>query len=234
MTSLDGLSVLVAGASGGLGAPITELLAAEGARLTLVARHQDRLAAIAPPGAAVCAADVREELECRRAVRAAIENHGQLDGVVFAAGLVAFGNAGDVEEQHLQELFAANTFAPIRLLTEARPHLYSSAQAGRPAFAVHLSAVVAEAPTVGMAAYTASKAALTAWDAVAAREMRRRGVRVVDARPPHTETGLAGRPIAGRAPDLPTGKDPKAVAARIVQAITGDERDLPAAAFADC
>ena len=42
---------------------------------------------------------------------------------------------------------------------------------------------------------------------------------VIDVRPPHTETGLADRPIAGDTPPLPEGLDPAFVADRIVQAI---------------
>ncbi|MFM9133338.1 MAG: short-chain dehydrogenase, partial [Actinomycetota bacterium] len=60
----------------------------------------------------------------------------------------------------------------------------------------------------------------------------RAGVRVVDARPPHTETGLATRAVAGPAPQLPQGLEPPAVAARIVAAVTGGETDLPSSAFA--
>ncbi|MCU0266703.1 MAG: SDR family NAD(P)-dependent oxidoreductase, partial [Actinomycetia bacterium] len=93
------------------------------------------------------------------------------------------------------------------------------------------SAVVAEHPTAGMAAYSASKAALTAHDVAVGRELRRAGIRVVDARPPHTQTGLAQRPLAGTAPRLPAGLAPDAVAARVVAAIEDDERDLPSAAF---
>ena len=59
-----------------------------------------------------------------------------------------------------------------------------------------------------MAAYSASKAALTAFDRVARLEARRRDIRVIDIRPPHTETGLAGRPIAGSAPKLPPRTGP--------------------------
>jgi len=65
----------------------------------------------------------------------------------------------------------------------------------------------------------------------ASREFRRRGVRLVDARPGHTETGLATRPITGEAPSLPTGLDPDVVAARIVRAIVDGEKDLPSASF---
>jgi len=54
-----------------------------------------------------------------------------------------------------------------------------------------------------MAAYSATKAGLTAFDKAAAAEFRRRQIRVIDIRPTHTETGLANRPIAGRSPRLP-------------------------------
>ena len=82
-----------------------------------------------------------------------------------------------------------------------------------------------------MAAYSASKAALTAYDAAAGRELRRAGIRLVDARPPHTETGLAERPLAGTAPRLPPGLDPDTVAARVIAALLDDERDLPSTSF---
>lgn len=95
----------------------------------------------------------------------------------------------------------------------------------------NLSAVVAEQPTRRMAAYSASKAALTAFDAVARTEARSAGIRVLDLRPPHTETGLANRPIVGTAPPLPEGLPPAAVAERIVQAIAEDELEVPTEAF---
>jgi cyclic-di-GMP-binding biofilm dispersal mediator protein len=65
-----------------------------------------------------------------------------------------------------------------------------------------------------------------------AREARRSGVRVIDARPPHTETGLATRAIAGTPPKFPTGLEPVQVARRVVQAIADGETDLPSGAFA--
>ncbi|MDP4715540.1 MAG: SDR family NAD(P)-dependent oxidoreductase [Candidatus Nanopelagicales bacterium] len=86
-------------------------------------------------------------------------------------------------------------------------------------------------PQPGMAVYSASKAALAAYDAAAARELRREGIRLIDARPPHTETGLADRPLAGTAPRLPTGLAADAVAQRIVDAIHLGEKDLPSSAF---
>jgi cyclic-di-GMP-binding biofilm dispersal mediator protein len=236
MTHVSGRSFLVTGASGALGSRVAARLGAAGAALTLTGRDPDRLAAAArAAGPAVAAAVLPVDLTLpdagERAVAAALAAHGGLDGVVHAAGVVAFGPVDALDDDVLDELLLLNTVAPIRLLRAALPQLRASAAAGRGAVVCHISAVVAERALPGMAAYSASKAALTAFDAAAAVELRRAGVRVLDVRPPHTETGLAGRPIAGEAPRLPPGKEPDEVADRIVAAITGGERDVPSTAF---
>ncbi len=231
VTNLDGRSVVVTGASGGLGAPLARMLAERGARLTLAARSPAKLEQLGVPGVLV-PGDLRKAGAAERVVAAAQQAHGAVDGIVVAAGAVAFGPAVGMPDQVLLDLFTLNTLAPIRLLRAAEPALRASAVAGHEPFVCVLSAVVAEQPVAGMAAYSASKAAVTAFDAAAARELRRAGIRVLDVRPPHTETGLAGRPLAGAAPSLPAGLDPQAVARRVVRAIEDGERDLPAAAFA--
>lgn len=93
------------------------------------------------------------------------------------------------------------------------------------------SAVVAEKPMPNMAVHSAAKAAMAALFSAVRTEARRRKIRVVDVRPPHTETGLADRAIAGEPPKLPTGLDPDAVAARIVEALLGKETDVANDAF---
>ncbi|HSO04689.1 MAG TPA: SDR family oxidoreductase [Candidatus Limnocylindrales bacterium] len=230
MTTLTGASVLVAGATGGLGAPLSRRLAAAGARLTLCGRDADRLAALGLEALAV-PADLRRAGAAEKVVAQAVQRYGRLDGVVFAAGAVAFGPATETPDQVIIDLFTLNTLAPIRLLRAALPHLQASAAGGGSPFVVHISAVVAETPMPGMAGYSASKAGLAAFDQAAARELRRSRIRLIDARPPHTETGLADRPLFGTAPRLPTGLDPDAVAARIVTAVVDGETDLPSAAF---
>jgi short-subunit dehydrogenase len=231
VSNLSGLSVLVAGASGGLGAPITQRLADAGASLTLVGRDVSRLRQIGVEATFV-QADLAKAGAANTAVVQAVEANAGLDGVVVASGVVAFGSAVEVPDDVLVEMFTINTLAPIRLLRAAAEHLRASAAAGNDAFFATISAVVAEQPMAGMAAYSASKAALSAYDAAAARELRRAKVRVLDIRPPHTETGLAQRPVFGQAPRLPEGLSPSAVADRVVAAIVDGERDLPSTAFA--
>jgi cyclic-di-GMP-binding biofilm dispersal mediator protein len=221
---VDGASVLIVGATGGLGSRIAGLLAGRGARLTLVGRSADRVDALDVPGAKLTL-DLRFPSNVERAVASAVDAGGGLDVVVNAAGVVAFGPVADLSVDTVEELFLLNTFMPMVLARAALPHLRDGG------VIVNVSAVVAERAQPGMAAYSASKAALTSFDAAFAREARRIGVRVIDVRPPHTETGLADHPIAGRAPSLPDGLDPDTVARRIVAGIADGGRALGSDAF---
>jgi len=221
---LTGRSVLIAGASGGLGSAIARDLAARGATLTLVARRPEPLEAVGVDGRRL-ALDLRDPGSCTTAVQAAIDHGGALDVMVNAIGVVAFGPVAHLSVDAMEELFLTNTFVPILLAKTSLPLM-------RPGgVIVNISGVIAERNLPGMAAYGASKAAVRSFDEALAREARRSRIRVIDARPPHTETGLATRPIEGSAPKMPAGLSPGHVARVIVDAITGDATDLPSDAF---
>jgi cyclic-di-GMP-binding biofilm dispersal mediator protein len=216
--------ILVTGATGGLGSRIAAFLTDAGATVIASSRTPDE-------SSGRLAADLTADGASARLVADAAALHGRIDGVVVAAGEVAFGPVSELTDATLRELFEVNALGPIRLIREALPHLQASASQGRDPFVVTLSGIVSEAPTAGLAAYSAAKSALAGFIQAASREVRRAGIRLVDARPGHTETGLATRAIAGTAPQFPTGLDPDAVASRIVAAIVDGERDLPSSAF---
>ncbi len=221
---LAGTSVLLAGASGGLGRALAAELDTRGATLTLVARDNGRLDAMASPGHRV-ALDLRLPSACEAAVDATVAHAGKIDVVINAVGVVAFGTVADLSPDAMEELFLTNTFVPIMLAKAALGRL------GEGGAIVNISGVIAEQNLPGMAAYGASKAAVRSFDEALAREARRAKVRVIDARPPHTETGLADRAIEGTAPKMPTGLDPRAVAVAICDALEQGADDLPSSGF---
>ena len=192
--TLDGAVVAVVG-TGGLGRALATALAAHGATVVVAGRSG--------------AVDVRVDLTDADAGAALVEHvtrtHGRLDGVVIAAGVVAFGELADTEDVVVEELLLTNAMGPLWLAKRVMPALRESR-----GFLVNISGMVAATPMPGMAAYSASKAAAAA------------GL-VCDVQPPHTETGLATRPLAGTAPRLPQGLEPEAVAERIVAAIEADQ-----------
>ena len=222
--SVRGASVLVAGATGGIGGALVDELHRRGAVLTLVSRRFDRLEQLTVPGARL-ALDLRTPDACTRAVDAAVAHGGGLDVVINAVGVVAFGPVADLTVDAMEEVFLTNTFLPIMLAQAAVGRI-------RPGGAiVNISGVIAEQNLPGMAVYGASKAAVRSFDEALAREARRARLRVLDARPPHTETGLAQRPVAGTSQKMPTGLAPAHVAEVICDALEQGESDLPSTRF---
>lgn len=215
---ITGNVALVAGGTGGLGRPIAELLQARGAAVMTVSRS-------GAESDSHISADLRSADEAHRVVAEVVRRAGHIDIVVNAVGVVAFGDVASTSVDTVEELFLTNTFAHMFLCAASLPHI---AKGG---VIVAISGVVAEQNLPGMAAYGASKAAVRSFNEAFSREARRVGVRVVDARPPHTETGLAARAIAGTAPRFAQGLDPVAVATRIVDAVGDGTTDLPSTSF---
>lgn len=216
---INGAHIVVVGASGVLGSNLASQLRLGGARVSAIVRDSSRLDSASISRSAI--ADITDSAS----LRAAFAELAPFDGVINAAGVVAFGNLVELDDHTLTQLFAINAIAPIVMLRESAPHISSGG------FFLNISAVVAQAPMAGMSAYSASKAAVWGAMVAATRELRRQQIDVIDARPPHTETGLVNRALAGVAPKLPTGLAPEVVAARIIVAIKDGERDLPVESF---
>jgi cyclic-di-GMP-binding biofilm dispersal mediator protein len=206
-----------------MGRPLAAHLRERGSRLVVAGRAPERLAELRAEAA--FAYDLGDTAAAAPLVSAAATVLGGLDGVVCCAGAVAFGPLEETPLEILAEIVAVDLVGPLALARAAIPAL------SRGGFVLNVSGVVAELPTAGLVPYSAAKAGVSAGFRALAREVRSRGVSVIDARPPHTETGLAQRPLHGATPRLPTGLDPAAVAARLVHAIEHDERDLAATAF---
>ena len=217
------LRVLVLGASGGLGSAIAAEYRSRGAQVVGAGRDAARLQAAV--GDAHVVGDLRDPAAVEAAVSTAAARMGGIDHIVNAAGVVAFGAVDELDVDVIEELFLINTMMPMLLAKAALGHLE------RGGVLVNISGLVAEQGFPGMAAYAGSKAALMRFDEGLAREARRSGIRVIDARPPHTETGLAGRAVAGVAPRFPEGLTAARVAKVIVDGALGDAKDLPSSAF---
>ncbi|WP_329617521.1 SDR family oxidoreductase [Streptomyces brevispora] len=216
--NLDGARVLVAGATGVLGGALTTELAGRGAHPALAGRDPARLAqaATAYPGAPTVLFDAYDPASCARAVHGAAATLGGLDAVVTAFGSVAFGRASEVGDEVAEYLMAVNVLAPAAFFRAALGILPPGS------VIVAFTGVVAERPQPGMADYSASKAALRAWLGAARLEVRTAGIRVLEVRPGHLDTGFADRAVAGTAPVMPTGGDPHQAVGAVADAMEAD------------
>lgn len=222
--------IIVVGASGVLGAAIAQRLVAAGAHVVGTASSVESLERIPSGVEARWALDLEDPASIA-AVTAEVMETGPVDGVVIGSGVVAFGTVADTPSEIADELMQVNHLGPAAVISRLLPALTVSAESGRQPFVSSICGVVAERAFPGMAAYVASKTAHSAWLKALRTEVRRPSIRVIDARPGHTETGLAARAIFGTAPKFPTGMTADHVADVIVAGITGDSTDLASSDF---
>jgi cyclic-di-GMP-binding biofilm dispersal mediator protein len=175
-----------------------------------------------------CDAEVQADIttsDGRSRILSAVSQLGGVDVVVIASGVVGFGSHDTVESGDIARLIEVDLIAPLQLLKELSPLISEGGNI------TALTGAVVDVSTLGMSTYSAAKSGLSAAIAIIRREMRARKITVLDARPPHTETGLATRAVFGNAPALKQGLAPSDVARRIVDAIENNESELAPAAF---
>ena len=217
---------LVVGASGVLGGEIVKLLTEKGATVSGSASSNDSAAKIPAKVEVRLLLDLTSP-ESIKTLSDYLIAATELDGIINAAGVVAFGEVKDLMAETVGRLMAINASGPMQLFSALTAKLAEKEES----VVVNITGVVAETPLPGIAAYSASKFAIDGFLAAASREWRRQGIRAISARPGHTETGLASRAIAGEAPKFPEGMTAQHVAQRIVAAIENDEKELPSTAF---
>ena len=221
---------LVVGASGVLGAEIARQLRAKGAEVMGTASSNESAAKIPNVAEVRLLLDLTQPESITTLTEYLVAASG-VDGIINAAGVVAFGPAAELSQETISELTAINFQGPVQLMTQLHPALKVSAESGNEPVVVNITGVVAETPMPNLAAYSGSKTAIHGFLQAITREWRRDGIRVISSRPGHTETGLAQRAIQGEAPQFPQGFSPEQVATKIIEAIASDEKDLPSSAF---
>jgi NADP-dependent 3-hydroxy acid dehydrogenase YdfG len=158
--ALAGKSILIVGASAGLGQAMAEAAARRGAYLTLAARRLDRLEEIRATldgEVTVVPCDVTEEGSCSRVVDQAVARFGRLDVLVYSAGCSPLGAMIETPVAKWKAVFEVNTIGAAVTMAAAAPHLCRSR--GRAFF---ISSASARDLKDGLIPYSASKRALEA------------------------------------------------------------------------
>lgn len=158
MTTLP--TVLITGASTGIGATYAERFAQRGHKLVLVARDKARLDALAERLRAeanvsidVLPADLTQPAELA-AVEERLRNDASIGILINNAGVAQSGGIDQQSSESIDRLIALNTTAPTRLAAAVAPRF---AQVGTGAI-VNIGSVVGFAPEFGMSIYGATKA----------------------------------------------------------------------------
>lgn len=214
-----GTTVLLTGATGGLGRAIARTFAAHGAELVLTGRRVAELERLAEEvGARAVAADLGDPDGVRRLV----EEAGAVDVLVANAALPAGGPLSAVTPEQVERALAVNLRAPIELTRALVPAMVS---AGR-GHVVHIGSLAGKVASPGSTLYNATKFGLRGFALGLREELHGTGVGVSVVQPGFVRDAGMFADSGGKPPAGMRTVSPKEVADAVVDAIARDRGEV--------
>ena len=180
--------VFITGASSGIGRACAIEYHRAGSRVVAAARSFDKLEALAAElggdRIAPVAMDVTEAAQREAALRFARERFGPVDVLVNNAGWGSFTSVLRMPDDHFERMLAVNFVGPVAMIRAVLPEMLER----RSGQIVNISSVVGFQSMPRMAAYCATKAALSALSTGLRMELKGTGVDVLLIAPGSTDT----------------------------------------------
>jgi len=190
---LKGSHALVTGSTRGIGYAIAEALLGAGVRVAVNGRSEEAAEVAARslgPGAMACPADLRDAVQCKALVSAAVRKFGSLNILVNNAGVGVFKPFGEMSDEEWRDQIEVNLGAVFRCSRAALPFLERAGNA----HIVNIGSLAGRHSFARGAAYNASKFGLVGLTEAMMLDARHSGVRVSLVMPGSVATGFSGRP----------------------------------------
>jgi len=189
--SFENKTVIITGASAGVGAACARLFAGHKAKLVLVARGEASLNTIADELRSQCEVltvvmNVASNEDCLTLLEKAEAAFGAVHVIINNAGMHARGDLSTISPMDVAAMVDINMRAPLLLSCAAIPYLQ---RAGEGAI-VNVGSLAGRAPLQGAATYSATKAGLRAFSYALADELRDIGISVGSVSPGPIDTGF--------------------------------------------
>ena len=223
--SLAGKTILITGASSGIGLATARLLASQGARLLLASRNAEALGKVAAelPHSAILPVDMSDPAQVRAMIQEAVRLGG-FDGLVNNAGRAYEATVEKTDLEALEYVFKLNVVGPVVAMQEAVPVLRARGGGA----IVNISSGTSLMKLPGYGVYSSSKRALNGFTLTARAELLPENIRVSLVYPRLTATdfgknkvmtgkdsGHLGRPAA----DYSKGDPPELIAGLVLKAL---------------
>jgi len=184
-------AVFITGGSRGLGFRMARLLAEEGARLTLISRHEDGLQAavreLEDTGAEVATftCDVRDRQHVQATIDGSVKRYGSIDVLINNAGIIQVGPFENMEIEDFETAMAVHAWGPLYTTLAALPHMRRQG-GGR---IVNISSIGGKIAVPHLMPYSVSKFALAGLSDAMRAELSRYGISVTSVYPGLMRTG---------------------------------------------
>jgi short-subunit dehydrogenase len=184
-------TVVITGASAGVGAACARAFAEQKAKLVLVARGEAGLQVIADELRSQCeiltvAMDVASNEDCLTLLEKAEYTFGAVHVIINNAGMHCRGDLEKIAPKDVAAMVDVNLRAPLLLSCAAIPYLRRAGFGG----IVNVGSLAGRAPLQGAATYSATKAGLRAFSLALADELRDSGIVVGLVSPGPIDTGF--------------------------------------------
>jgi len=224
-------TVIITGASSGIGEATARRFYEAGSRVVLAARSADRLHALALEldnnweRVLVAPMDVSEKAAVQQLVDQTLQRFGSVDILINNAGRGLFAAVADMDEAKLHHLFDVNFFGPLYLIQAILPMM----QAQGAGVIVNVSSIIGRVTIPTSGGYCATKFALGALTDTLRMELRSSGVKVVAVFPGATHTAFTANAMGTTRPrETPRGfaVQPDRVAQAILRGVQHESRDV--------
>lgn len=188
--SLEGKTVLITGASSGIGRAAAIECSRCGANVILNGRNKERLTEtmenLEGSNHLIVPGDLTEEVDIARVV----EIVPSLDGAILSAGINDKSLIKFLSEDHINKMLSTNFIAPVKLIRG----LVKKKKLNKEASVVFISSAAAFLPSIANAMYASSKAAISQFSKVLALELMPQKIRVNTIEPTFVETAMVMKP----------------------------------------
>jgi short-subunit dehydrogenase len=195
MGSLQGKVVIITGASQGIGAHLAAVLRKRGANLSLIARNEAKLAAVATTQDLAISGDITQDSVRSALIAKTADRWGRIDVLINNAGRGSYYSASSTPLDEARAVFEVNFFAPVALAQLAIPYLRQTR-----GVVVNVSSIAGQISLPWLPIYSASKFALAAITSAQRTELKRDGVHVMGVFPGYVDTDFQDHAPGPRPP----------------------------------
>jgi len=219
--------VLITGASEGIGAACARAFEARGARLSLVARNREKLAAVGGPETLRTAGDITSGEIRQSVVARTVERFRRIDILINNAGMGLYSAAWSAPMADARRLFELNLFAPLELTQLVVPYMRQRKLGA----IVNVSSIAGKVTLPWFSLYSASKFALGSLTDGLRMELKPFGIHAMTVCPGYVKTEFQAHALGTRPPDaIMKGRrfaiTPEECAAAIIRGLERDARTV--------
>lgn len=214
-------SVLITGASSGIGKQTAIEFAKKGANLILVARRKEKLELVAKElekfkiSVLVCPCDVSDKDQVKEMSKIVLEKFDSIDILVNNAGFAIYGSVSDLSIDEIESQMETNYLGMVYCIKNFLPSMLEK----KSGHIVNVASVAASFGLPGIASYCASKFAMLGFSEGLKHELKNSGIGITVVSPIMVKTNFFDHPSFDKMPKYsPTSLSSKSVANAILKA----------------